>query len=1116
METSRYNLRLRPSAVRETGNARARRGRAASLGPPGPNTAPAVEKTLAAPADVKETVSTETSLTDISDSSFQTTSEEMLEEIKTEVTTSDSDTLDGYNIDRQVAIPSPIKTNLQEKDRVTDRQITPEEEDPNDGPTHRNKGKGPDPLEWGAVQLSNEELDPETQCQIIQACSIRRDGPLITRDPDPETSATNGKEQDLSDHRNSQVTREELRERLRQKRALNEDIRQLKKALRGDTRKKCKTKRSGSEPISEELRDMIGRVTQRVREAKRPEGKEGPVRRLKPVNQISRDSALGRAFDRMRSEEDSGSSESPSSESSYPSDSSDDPSSESDDNTSRSSGRDDSSGESSTSSSDEDGSNRKVKFREKVSRGKGKKSKKRVPRSLIKPTPPSKYGGAPDLQAFLQFMTHCTSYVKYGLVQKECQVLVVSEFLTGRAWTFYSREVSRAPEVWSMERFFKELFNDCFPINYRNKQRYKLQHLRQGKMTVRDYVGELQELFPIVGSTNSKEKVVKLFNGFRTSIQWELYRMGLNPETSRWKKVVSKAEFVEMAESVDLDYDNPGAGCHPSRQDKRSEGGRGFQTHRERRGKGHLHHNLGRKRSKSPSSYGKKTNSSPAYSAKQGTSRTQESSRVKGSYKSQRPKERKRLTKEEEEQFRAQDRCFNCGESGHFARNCPKNKSASALRPGKPTGVKSYSMRLDLREADQLREEALGQTTEGLSVGMVLIETLSQAAMDQSTHPPSQGALGEDAGDYYDPVELIPPWEFGEDENPIQVSNSEEKLMLVYGEERKFGRPRCLGNALERRLDHDLEWLQPYPGNPENILQYRGRQFTSTQTEEGLIHTWDAVWEREATIPCKWVANPSFEVGTWYGLEQSIESGAPLSRSSWYSPTLLTDMWVWNAGKVLELGSPYLPSEDKIYHKIQPRFRVVREGLGTCLVVDRQIRFVASIRAEHLENPQFDICGWYAKRVKHAFPNADSSIWEEDKPFDLCCTVAAGSETPISQEELMGKGDEKDPTLGRSEEISTLELCGQQVKQETYPAIQRNNGQAKNINRKVPKPLVIVVKLDGHPVCALLDSGSLGDFVSTTTVEQLKLRRVELSEPVPVQLAVQGSRSRNNYGAMEC
>ena len=59
------------------------------------------------------------------------------------------------------------------------------------------------------------------------------------------------------------------------------------------------------------------------------------------------------------------------------------------------------------------------------------------------------------------------------------------------------------------------------------------------------------------------------------------------------------------------------------------------------------------------------------------------------------------------------------------------------------------------------------------------------------------------------------------------------------------------------------------------------------------------------------------------------------------------------------------------------------------------------------------------------------------------------------------------------------------------------------------KPVVIVVQLNEHPVRALIDSGSLGDFVSTTTVEQLKLDK---AEAVLVQLAVQGLRSKINYG----
>ncbi|KAG6882734.1 hypothetical protein C0995_013911 [Termitomyces sp. Mi166 len=249
--------------------------------------------------------------------------------------------------------------------------------------------------------------------------------------------------------------------------------------------------------------------------------------------------------------DDQSSSDPSDSSSSDEGDSSGDSPSESEDNS-------DSESSSSLSSSGTDHGCKKRGKRTTTKRKRSKKRSKRIKKLLIKPTPPAKYGGAPALQAFLQFMTHCALYVKYGLVQKERQVLVVLEFLTARAWTFYLREVSRAPEDWTLEQFFKELFNDCFPINYRNKQRHKLQNLRQGKTTVRDYVGELQELFTIVGSTNSKEKVVKLFNGFCLSIQRELYRMGLNPETSKWKKVVSKAEFVEMAESVDLEFEDQG------------------------------------------------------------------------------------------------------------------------------------------------------------------------------------------------------------------------------------------------------------------------------------------------------------------------------------------------------------------------------------------------------------------------------------------------------------------------------------------------------------------------------------------------------------------------------
>ncbi|EPS92735.1 hypothetical protein FOMPIDRAFT_64644, partial [Fomitopsis schrenkii] len=78
--------------------------------------------------------------------------------------------------------------------------------------------------------------------------------------------------------------------------------------------------------------------------------------------------------------------------------------------------------------------------------------------------------------------------------------------------------------------------------------------------------------------------------------------------------------------------------------------------------------------------------------------------------------------------------------------------------------------------------------------------------------------------------------------------------------------------------------------------------------------------------------------------------------------------------------------------------------------------------------------------------------------------------------------------------------------------LQRNAAEPKALNRVMPDPAVVVVQVNGHPLRALLDSGSLSDFVSTKVVHQLKLRSFELDVPLPVQMAVQGSRAKVNLG----
>ena len=60
---------------------------------------------------------------------------------------------------------------------------------------------------------------------------------------------------------------------------------------------------------------------------------------------------------------------------------------------------------------------------------------------------------------------------------------------------------------------------------------------------------------------------------------------------------------------------------------------------------------------------------------------------------------------------------------------------------------------------------------------------------------------------------------------------------------------------------------------------------------------------------------------------------------------------------------------------------------------------------------------------------------------------------------------------------------------------------------------MVKVEINGHPVRALLNSGSLGDFVSTTLVDQVSIAREKLAAPVTLHLAVQGLRSKVNARA---
>jgi hypothetical protein len=367
-----------------------------------------------------------------------------------------------------------------------------------------------------------------------------------------------------------------------------------KRNKRSRKKKSSERQRSASAPISREFDEVIDKVTgghkrdatfkkTRDGEHKTTKHKQSTAsKNMKPIHQINPRSYLGSALKDAAQAKPHGKARYSDSDSDDDADSDYDPSSsddESEDSTdsgtdssldhndsdssdgSDSSSSDKISGSSddtsdsyssssdSSDSSDSDDGHRKK--RKKSSHRKGKKCHRRHKQgSALKPIEPQVYNGEDDTHLFHKLMTQGTDYVVQGKVEKYQQVAVLSNFLSGKAYTFYTHEISFSKKKWELKKFFQELFNYCFPVDFRMRQRKVLSRCYQNNQSVKEYASELNELFVTIGFSYKREQVHKLWNGLCPSLQKALWIDKLNPETSSWKRVVRVAKINEIADSI--------------------------------------------------------------------------------------------------------------------------------------------------------------------------------------------------------------------------------------------------------------------------------------------------------------------------------------------------------------------------------------------------------------------------------------------------------------------------------------------------------------------------------------------------------------------------------------
>ena len=287
------------------------------------------------------------------------------------------------------------------------------------------------------------------------------------------------------------------------------------------------------------------------------------------------------------------------------------------------------------------------------------------------------------------------AYLRDGKVHRERQIRILAHYLDGKAYQFYMQKVaSDDPKNWDLHKFFTELFNFCFPVDYRQQTRLKLENFYQKKgQTISEFVFELQELFSMVGAMPDDLKVVKLWYSLNARTQRAMWRDGLHPDVSTWEEIITKAEVIEIADSVLDQRDNVRA---PRQKNWRANNNFDDKRNIVTASRSVTYSNHDRENDRHPNN-AKKNNQSrlpsrsrhglaqPFRKRQQGGNALP---RASGSGTSSSAKKKSvkfaDLTEKEMAQLRAEGRCFNCKEVGHMSRNCPSRSTVKGSGDNKP------------------------------------------------------------------------------------------------------------------------------------------------------------------------------------------------------------------------------------------------------------------------------------------------------------------------------------------------------------------------------------------------------------------------------------------------
>ena len=637
---------------------------------------------------------------------------------------------------------------------------------------------------------------------------------------------------------------------------------------------------------------------------------------------------------------------------------------------------------------------------------------------------PTPYDGKQDIETFDNWVHSVTNYAKILKIREKTMILMMSEYVTGTARTFYSIHVAGKEDNWTYATIFPAIFDYCFPKDFMKRLRVRWNNLTQGKRRVREYVREIEMISKKFPEMSERTLVLKFWDGLNPELREFMALMNTEPELDEISDIVEKAELAEKAR----DERNREKGRRPEGDKQPPK--REWTRFKNRTG-GNRHFKPGNRDEKPNPNKSDKVRSNAMSPQNTPSQPSASGSRNQGGPKGKFNKQPRKLSREQLDALRAAGKCFNCRETGHEQRNCPKLNSMRPPRPAIGSGSISFAKMEELADRKEKADIYLGHVSLNGS-DPIADESRELEELEIRIHRMCEAAWEQDPLWYNEETRPDCKYSIGVGEDEITIWDFQN------GGSRSFARKKL------DDPDFNLAGIftDPEPNRPPKSVREGG--YPSIENYQ----------------PWEWPAINWLHARLNGQLEYIDEGNGPDD----ITPGNRIDVQPTMHGYSLQLDESNL-----IYNLTHDEIR--DQGFSPEWVIDHILA---------------------ARKV----PAEDRGDRFEDKRFTKYITLMLGmAKVPGQQTKIKKRGNKK-----------------RIIETEGVPAVERTTLRVKDKARKLPEPIVIQIRINGQSIRALLDTGSMADFISTTVADQLHLPRETYQKPLSVQLAVQGSRSKINCG----